>query len=77
MNGNDWGILVLVIPLIVGGLLGVFFAGPYARFNAAFLRFLRIPQSFIELTCDSKLTRAAGIAALFVGLGLLLVRLLS
>ncbi len=67
---------VLAAISIVGGTLNVVYSEAIARLNAKFLEFIQMPQWYIDAVCVAWLTRAVGIGAIVLGIGLMVAALL-
>lgn len=75
MHGDDWRILVVIVPAILSGLLGICFAEYAARANAALLRWLKQDDDLIEFSKNTLAIRIVGFIALAIGIFLLLFRI--
>jgi hypothetical protein len=77
MRGEDLQSLVIIIPLLVGGLLGLLAANVFSRANAEILHSLRMPDDLVRIACNSLMIRVVGSLAFLAGLCLLLFRMIG
>jgi hypothetical protein len=75
MFGENLRILVIVVPLLTGGLLGIFAAKIFSRANVDMLRALGMPDDLIRIAGNTLIIRVVGILALLTGLCLLVWRI--
>jgi len=61
MRWSDFSILVVVIPLLLGGLTNFYSAKKAKEWSSSFLRMLRMPSSFTSSATDLKLIRSSGV----------------